>query len=149
MQKNIMIISIALIGLVLVFSGNTWAAGNKGGSYQKWDKPSNLNIRQDHGRSLRPGIRHDPPEHRYIPRFNRPDPYRAPYRLAPKYRPWRQQPFFRPFHPGRNYWRHHRGAANKKFYRSSGSYVPQDEFSASAFISDTGFAVSVGVRDMN
>lgn len=149
MKKNIVIIGIALIGLVMVFSGNSWAAGNKGGPYQKWDRPSNFNSRADHGRSPAPRIQPNYPERRFIPRFKGPDQHRAPYRYAPKYHLWRQRPFYRPFHPGWNYWRHHRGTVINRFYSGSGSYGPGDEFSASAFISNTGFAVSVGVRDMN
>jgi hypothetical protein len=146
MKKNIMIISIALIGLILVFSGNSWAARNGSGPYQKWDKPSNPAHKPNHGRNLAPGIQNDRPKPQPIPRFHRPYPPRAPYRLAPQYRHWRQRPFYRPFGH-----RHHAGVneINNYYSRVERYYTPEDEFGASATISDTGFSVSVGVRETN
>ena len=149
MKKNIIIISIALIGLILVFNSNSWAASNRGGPHQKWNKPSNAIDKPDRGRSSAPGIQHHRPVHRSIPRFHRPDHHRAPYRFAPKPRPWFHRPFYRPFLPKRHFWQHHHGAVMNNDYSSAGSYALEDEFSASATISNAGFSVSVGVREAN
>ena len=152
MKKNSIIISIALIGLILVFNGNSWAASNRGGPHQnqKWDRPSNAIDKPDRGRSSAPGIQHHRPGDRFSPRLHKPDYHRGPYRFAPKPRPWFHRPFYRPFQPKRHFWQHHRGAAANNYYsKANRYYTPGDEFSASATISDTGFAVSVGVRETN
>jgi hypothetical protein len=151
MKKNSMIICIALIALVLVFNVNSWAASNRGGprQNQKWDKPANAMDKPDRGRSWAPRFQHHRPEGRFSPRLLKPDHHRAPYRFAPKPRPWFHRPFYRPFQPRWNLRRQHHGAVMNTYYRSAGSYAPEDAFSASATLSNTGFAVSVGVRATN
>ena len=134
------IISFALIGLIFLFSGNSWAARNGSGPHQKWDKPSNAIGNPDRGRSLSPGIQHHRPEGRFIPRFQRPDYHRAPYRFAPKPRPWFHRPFYRSFQPKRHFWQHH---------GSAGNFAPGDEFRVRAALSDAGFSFSVGVGGTN
>jgi hypothetical protein len=150
MKKNIMLIFIALIGLILVFNGHSWAASNKSGSYQKWHKSSNAFSQPDRSRNLARGIQYDRPEHRFIPRLHQPDNRRAPYRYAPKNRPWLRQPFYRPFHPNRYFWQHHHGSVNSNYYSiAERYYAPADRFSAAAAISNTGFLFSVGVSETN
>ena len=149
MKKNIVIISMVLIGLILVFNGNSWAARLGGGPQQKWDNPPNADNNSDRGRSWAPGIQHDRSADRFTPQLHRRDHYRAPYRFAPKYRHWNHRPFYRPFHHKRYYWRPYHGAVINNYYGSAESYAPEDEFSASATVSDTGFSVSVAVRDTN
>jgi hypothetical protein len=141
MKKNI-ILSFALIGLILLFSGNSWAARNGGNPHQKWNKPSNAIDKPDRSRRLAPEIQiqHHRPEGRFIPRFRRPDHHRTPYRFAPKPRPWFHRPFYRPFQPKRHFWQHHRGAGN---------FAPGNEFSARVPLTDAGFSVSVGVGRTN
>ena len=144
MKKNIIIISIALIALILVFNGHSWAARNKGGSYQKWNNPSNAISQPDRGRSLAPGIQYQQPQHRFIPRLHQINNRRAPYRFTPKIRP----SFRRPFYPNRYLWQHHHGSVNSNHYRiAEGYYAPADGFSAAATISNTGFLFSVGVSE--
>ena len=149
MKKNI-VIGIALIGLILLLSSNSWAARHGGAKHQKWDRHSSAIDKPDRSRSLAPGIQHHRPGHRFVPRFQRPDHHRAPYRFAPKYRLWRHRPFYRHFHPGRHFWQHRHGAVNNNYYRKAERYYwPEDKFGASAFISDTGFSVSVGLNETN
>ena len=152
MKKNIMIISITLIGFILAAGGNLWAANYGSGPHPKWDKPSYSGNRPDHGRSFVPGNTPDRPVHELTPRIHKPYPNRAPYRFAPKYRPWLRRPFFRPFRPKGFFGPRHHAEVNEinNYYSDTERYsVPEDEFNASATISDTGFSVSVGVRDTN
>jgi hypothetical protein len=152
MKKNVVIVSIALLGLILVFTGNLWAAGPGGGRNQRWDKPSNPVYNPHQGRSLVPGIQHTRPVQRFIPRPNTRDYHPAPYRFAPRYHLWQHRPIMRPFHPKGFFERRPHAVVNEiKYYpRVAGPYyAPQDSFSAAATLSDAGFSVSVAVRDAN
>ena len=150
MKKNIMIISIALIGFILAFNGQSWAASNKGGAYQKWNKSSKAISKPDRVRSSAPGIQYQRPQHRFIPRLHQINNRRAPYRFAPKTRPWFRRPFYRPFHPKRYFRQQHHGSANSNYYRiAQRDYAPAGRFSAAATISNTGFLFSVGVSETN
>jgi hypothetical protein len=152
MKKNILIVATALIGLILIFTGNSWAAGPGGGRYQKWDKPSAPAYQPDRGRSLAPGIQHDPPVQRFIPRLNTRDYHPAPYRFAPRYRLRQHRPIMRPFQPKGFFEPRQHAVVNDihSYPRGVGPYyAPQDGFSAAATLSDTGFSVSVAVWDAN
>ena len=95
---------------------------------------------------------HQRPAYRFKPKFNRRHQYRAPYRRGPKFRPGRHRPVYRHGRPGRFYRRPHHSVVKEinNYYSSAESYSePEDEFSASATITDTGFAFSVGVRETN
>ena len=97
------------------------------------------------------GYRHRP-AYRHKSKFQRRNHYRAPYRHRPKLRPWRHRPVYRHYRPGRFYRRPHHSVVKEinNYYSSAESYSePEDEFSASATISDSGFEFSVGVKETN
>jgi hypothetical protein len=76
----------------------------------------------------------------------------VPNRFRPKYRHWRHRPVRRPGHPRPFFKRNRHSVVNQvnNYYSNAESYSePEDEFSASASISDTGFSVSIGVRETN
>jgi len=150
MKKNIMIISIVLIGLVLVFNANSWAGRDKGGPQQKWNKSSKQFYKPDDGRRGAPAIQGHRPLPQPAPKFNKPNPRRAPQRFAPKHRNWLHRPYYRPFAPKWHIWQHRHGGVNNPYYgKTERYYAPEDAFSASAVISNTGFLVSVGVSAMH
>lgn len=96
--------------------------------------------------------RYHRPAYRFKPKFHKRHNYRAPYRHRPKFRPWRHRPVYRHDRPNRFKGRPYHSAVQQinNYYSSAESYSePEDEFSASATISDTGFSVSVGVRETN
>lgn len=93
---------------------------------------------------------HRRPAYRFKPKFHKRHHYRAPYRYRPKFQPWRHRPVYRHGHPRRFYRRPHHSVVKEinNYYSSAESYSePEDEFSASATITDTGFAFTVGVRE--
>ena len=127
MKKMILLISVAMIGSILVLTSNSFAGRERGGHhhygrgghYQKWNKP----------------VYHKPH-------------YSPAHRFRPKYRPWRHRPVYRPGHPRRYYRGPHHTVVQEvnNYYSSAEGYAaPEDEFTASASISDTGFSFSVGV----
>jgi len=86
---------------------------------------------------------HYRPPYRYKPKFPRRHHYRAPNWHGPRFRHWRHRPVYRrPHHSVVKEINHYYGSAE-------GYSAPEDEFSASATITDTGFSVSVGVKDTN
>ena len=137
MKKMILLISVAMIGSILVLTSNSFAGRERGGHhhygrgghYQKWNKP----VYHKHGWT---GGHH----HKLH--------YSPAHRFRPKYRLWRHRPVYRPGHPRRYYRRPHHTVVQEvnNYYSSAESYAaPEDEFTASASISDTGFSFSVGV----
>jgi hypothetical protein len=73
-------------------------------------------------------------------------------RFKPKYRYWQHRPAYRPAPIKRFFRRHRHSVINQvtNYYSSAESYAaPQDEFQASASVSDSGFSVSVGVSKTN
>lgn len=179
MKKKIIIISIVLIGFMVAFTSNSWAQrerggdrrGNRGDHVQKWNGSGDRHFDRDRIRDR--GPRHQPRRHfdRPGPRFkskfhkrhpNRPayrykkfmrrNHYRAPYWKRHKFRPWRHRPVYRHYRPGRFYRRPHHSVVKEinHYYSSAESYSePEDEFTASATISDSGFEFSVGVKETN
>ena len=92
------------------------------------------------------------PAYRYNPKWHKRHYYRGPYRHGPKFRPWRHRPVYRHGRPKPFFQRHRHAVVSQvnNYYSSTESYSePEDEFSASATISDAGFSVSVGVRETN
>ncbi len=130
MKKKILIVSIALIGLILVFTGHSFAASKKGGHYQKWDKPAAHHYAPDRGHH--PGSR----------------PYLVKHRHGPKHHGWHHPRFHRRDHHRWVRGRPHRTVVrqiNNYYISDHGYYEPQDHLSVDAFVSDTGFSISVGV----
>ncbi len=173
MKKKIIIISVVLIGFVVAFTSNSWAQrerggdrrGDRGGQFQKWNGSGDRHVDRDRIRDRGPrnhsGRHFNRPGPRFKSKFHRRHHYRAPYRYGPKLRPWRHRPVYRHYRPGRFY-RHHRpGRFYRRphhsvvkeinnYYSSAESYSePEDEFTASATISDSGFEFSVGVKETN
>jgi hypothetical protein len=75
-----------------------------------------------------------------------------PWRHRPVYRHYRPGRFYRHHRPGRFYRRPHHSVVKEinNYYSSAESYSePEDEFTASATISDSGFEFSVGVKETN
>jgi len=143
MKKKIIIISVVLIGFVLVVTANSWAQSERGGErhrdraghFKKWDKPAVRKFDRSHGGGYYPKRYHHnyQPVHRFKPKFHR-----------------RQRPYYRHGHPGQHYWRHHRRPTINNDYSSTESYAaPEEEFHASASVSDSGFSVSIGVSKTN
>jgi len=90
----------------------------------------------------------------YLPKskFHRRHPRAVPNRFRPKYDRWRHRPVYRHGLPKPFYKRQRHSAVNQvnNYYSNAESYsAPEDEFTASASISDTGFSVSVGVSNTN
>ena len=135
-MKKARIISVVLIGFVLAVSGNSWAQResvgqrhpDRGGHFQKWDKPKVHKFDRDRGRVYRPGPPSHHPTHHFKPHMQK------RHQIHKRHRYWR------PGLPKWRYWRHHRPAV---IHRHDGS--APNAFQASAAISDRGFAVSVGV----
>ena len=170
MKKKIIIISVVLIGFLVALTSNSWAQrerggdrrGDRGDRVQKWNGSGDRHIDRDRIRDRgprnhprrhfnRPGPRfkskfhnrkHYRPAYRYK-KFNRRHHYRAPYRYRPKFRPWRHRPVYR---------RPHHSVVKEinHYYSSAESYSePEDEFTAAATITDSGFEFSVGVKETN
>jgi hypothetical protein len=146
MKKKILIISIVFVGFVLAVAGNSWAqrekagkrSADRGGHFQKSNKPAIHKLEGDHARAYRPGKHLNRPVHYLKPTLHKRHPIRKLYR------------FWRSGHPGWRNWRHRRPAVIHKHYGSAEGYsVPAEAFYASAAVSDSGFAVSVGVNKTN
>lgn len=138
MKKKIIIISVVVMGFVLAVGSNSWAGRERGGEghrdrggyFQKWDKPAVHKFDRGHGRGYHHNYR---PVHRFKHRFHK--------RHRPYYRHWKFK---------RHYWRHHRIPVINNYYSSTEAYAaPEEEFHASASVSDSAFSVSVGVNKTN
>jgi hypothetical protein len=167
MKKKIIIISVVLIGFFLAVTANSWAQRerggdrrvdrgdrDRGGQFQKLDKPAVHKFNRNSGQAYHPGRNphHYRPEQRFKPEFHKRHHYRAPHRFGPKYRFRRHWPAYR-HAPNKRFFRRHRHSVINQitnYYSSAESYAePQDEFQASATVSDSGFSVSVGVSKTN
>jgi hypothetical protein len=148
MKKKIIILSVVLICVIGVLTGNCWAQRERGD-----DRHPALNGSGEHNFDKdRSGPRHHSGQHfyrpgpgfkskfdaprlhrpadRFNPKFHNRHLYRAPDRHWPKFRPWRHRPVYRKGHPV--------------------SYSePGDAFAASATIVDSGFAFSIGISETN
>ena len=164
MKKKILIISVVLIGFIVALTSNSWAQRERGGDrrsdrgnhFQKGNGSGDHDFDRDRIRDRGPRNRSrhhfNRPAYRFKPKFYKRHHYRAPYRHRPKFRRWRHRPVYRQGHPRQFYRRPHHSVVKEinNYYSSAESYSePEDEFSASATITDTGFAVSVGVRKTN
>jgi hypothetical protein len=93
------------------------------------------------------------PAYRSKPKFHRRHPRAVPNRFRPKNRHWRHRPVYRPGRPKPFSRRQRHSVVNQvnNYYSNAEDYsaAPEDEFTASASISDTGFSVSVGVSNTN
>jgi len=134
MKKTILILCMVAIGSILVLTNNSYASREKpthyygrGGYYQKWNKPAY----DKHGWARR----HHLKRHHYHPAHG----------IRYKHHRWYLKPIYRHGHPGRF---HHTVVREiNNYYSSTESYAePEDEFSASASVSDTGFSFTVGVK---
>ena len=144
MKKKSILISVVLIGFVLAVTTNSWAQRERGGGhhrdrgghFQKWDKPDHHKFDRGHGRGYN------------IRRYH--TPHRPVHRFKPKFHQRHHRPFYRHWQPRRHYWRHHLRPFIHNYYSSADRYIgPEDEFHASASVSDSGFSVSVGVSQTN
>ena len=134
MKKTILILCMVVIGSILVLTNNSYAAREKrthyqgrGGHYQKWHKPAY----HKHG----PAWRHHLKRRHHYPAHG----------IRHKHHCWYLRPIYRHGHPGR----FHRPVVREinNYYSGTESYAePEDEFSASASVSDTGFSITVGVK---
>ena len=160
MKKKIILISVVLIGFVLAVSANSWAQRervgerhrDRGGQFEKWDKPGHHKFDRGHGRGhyRKRHNHHYRPAHRFKPKFHRRHHYGGPHPKWHRNRHWRHRPYHRHGHPRWHRWRHHRRPVIHNYYSSTESYSgPEDEFHASATVSDDGFSVSVGVSKTN
>lgn len=161
MKRKIIIISVVLIGFIVALSSNSWAQRERGDGprpdgdrhFQERHGSGDRNFDRDRGPHNPPGRHFNRPGPRFKSKFQRPHHYRAPYRQWPKFRPWRHRPAYRHGHPWRRIYRRPYHSAVKQinnYYSSTESYSePEDELTASATITDTGFAFSVGVRETN
>jgi hypothetical protein len=167
MKKKIIIISVVSIGFVLAVTANSWAQRerggdrrvdrgdrDRGGQFQKWDKPAVHKFNRHRDRAYQPRRNHHQyrPAHRFKHNYNRRHHYRVPPRFRPKFRPWRNRPVYRRGHPRPFKWWHRHSVVTEinNYYSSAENYAePQDEFQASATVSDSGFSVSVGVNKTN
>lgn len=139
-MKKTLIISVALIGLVVAVTGNSWAQRenvgqrhpDRGGQLQKWDKPKVHKFDRDRGRVYRRGT---PPHH--------PNQYFRPH-MQKRQQIHKLHRYWRPDLPKWRYRWHRRPAVIHKYYGSA-----ENAFQASAAISDSGFAFSVGVSQTN
>jgi len=153
MKKKILIISVVLIGFIVALTSNSWAQRERGGDrrsdrgnhFEKRNGSGDHDFDRDRIRDRGPrnhSRRHfNRPGPRFKPKFQKRHPYRAPYRYRPKFRPGRHRPVYR---------RPHHSVVKEinNYYSSAESYFEaEDEFSASATITDTGFAFTVGVRE--
>ena len=137
MTKMILIICVIMIGSILLLTSNSFAAREKrghhhdrAGHYQKWNKP----VHYKHGWAWG----HHPKLHHYSPVNS----------FRYKHHRWYRRPVYRHGHPRSHYRRPSHTVVQEvnNYYGSSESYAePEDEFNASASISDTGFSFSVGV----
>jgi len=161
MKKKIIIISVIFIGFFLAVTANSWAqrerggdrrvdrgGHDRGGQFQKWDKPAVHKFNRNPGQAYhrRGNPHHYRPVHRFKPKYHKRHPYRVTPRIRPNFRPWRHG------HPRPFKWRHRHPVVKEinNYYSSAESYAaPQDEFQASASVSDSGFSVSVGVSKTN
>lgn len=163
MKKKIIIISVVLIGFFLAVTANSWAqrerggdrgGRDRGGQFQKWDKPAVHKFTRNSDRAYQPkdNSHHYRPVQRFQPKYHKRHPYRVPPRFRPNFRPWRHRPVYRRGHPRPFKWLHRHSVVKEinNYYSSAESYAePQDEFQASATVSDSGFSVSVGVSKTN
>jgi len=153
MKKRILIISVVLIGFIVALTSNSWAQRERGGDrssdrgnhFEKRNGSGDHDFDRDRIRDRGPrnrSRRHfNRPAYRFKPKFYKRHHYRAPYRHQPKFRPGRHRPVYR---------RPHHSVVKEinNYYSSAESYFEaEDEFSASATITDTGFAFTVGVRE--
>jgi hypothetical protein len=145
---------------------------DRGGRFEESNRPGDPDFDRDRVRDRdpgnqtrrhfnRPGPRFKPnfiQRHHYRPgyrsrhKFHRRHPWAVPNRFRPKYRHWRHRPVYRRGHPRPFFKRQRHSVVNQvtNYYSNAESYSePEDEFTASASISDTGFSVSVGVRETN
>jgi hypothetical protein len=134
MKKKIIIISIALVGFIFTTNGNAWAARerddsryhDRGGYHQKWDK------RADHHYGWKQSPHQLPGRHHFKPKPPRRD----------------HRPVYRKFHPKRYDRRAHRPVVKQinNYYGSVESdSVAEDDYRATASISDAEFSFSIGV----
>jgi len=176
MKKKFIIISVVLIGFIVALTSNSWAQrerggegrSDRGGRFEERSRPGDQDFdrgrvrdrdRGNHTRRHfnRPGTRFKPnfkhrPGYRFKQKLHRRHHYRAPHRYRPKFRPRHHRPVYRQGHPKPFFRRNRHSVVNQvnNYYSSAESYSePEDEFSASASISDTGFSVSVGVGQTN
>lgn len=163
MKKKIAIISVVFIGFFLAVTANSWAqrerggdrgGDDRGGQFQKWDKPAvqKFNHNSDRAYQFKRNPQHYRPVQRFYPKFHKRQPYRVPPRFWPKFGPWHHRPVYRHGYPRPFMWRHSHSVVKEinNYYSSAESYTAaQDEFQASASVSDSGFAVSVGVSKTN
>ena len=142
MKKRIILISVVLIGFVLAVSANSWAEREEvgkrhrdgGGQFEKWDKPAVNKFQRDRGQVYHPKQRNYRPVHRFKPKFHKGPHYGRP---QPKWYRYR-------------HWQDHRRPVVHNYYSSVENYTePEDEFHASATVSDSGFVVSVGMSTTN
>jgi hypothetical protein len=179
MKKKIIIISVVLMGFVLAVTANSWAQRERGGNrpmhrggnfqtgeapsipefnrdrgrpYHKWDKPAVHKFNRDRGRAYHPRRSHHRPVHRFKPEFHKRHHYRAPHRFGPRFRHWRHRPAYRHW-PAKPFFRRHQHSVINQvtnYYSNAESdTAPQDEFHASATVSNTGFSVTVGASKTN
>jgi hypothetical protein len=146
MKKKSIIICVVLIGFVLALTANSWAQRenvgkrhqNRGGNFQKWDKPAVHKFDRYRGRVSLPAKHRNRPVHYFKPHLKR------------RHQIYKLHRYWRPSLPRWRNWRHHRPAVIHKHYGSAESYVaPEEAFQASAAVSDSGFSVSVGVSRTN
>lgn len=175
-MKQKFIISIVLIGFMVALSGNSWAQRERGGDrrpdqsgrVEKFSGSENPDFdrnsvhKRDRGNQTRrdfnrpgPGSNHKlqkRPAYGSQHPFQRRHPWGVPNRFKPKHRHWRHLPANRRPHPKPFFKRYRHSVLNQvnNYYSNAESYSePEDEFTASALVSDTGFSVSVGVRETN
>ena len=145
---------------------------DRGGRSEEFNGPGNQDFDRDRVRDRNPGNqtrrdfnrpgprfkhkfpkgRHSRPAYRSKPKFNRRHLRAVPNRFRPKHRQWRHRPVYRHGRPKPFFMRQRHSVVNQvnNYYSNAESYSePEDEFSASASISDTGFSVSVGVSNTN
>lgn len=155
MKKKIIIISVVLIGFIVVFTSNSWAQRERGGD-RRADRGAQLRSRigsadrdvdrdriRDHGPRNHSGRHFNRPGPRFKSKFHNGYRHHPAYRHRPKLRPWRYRPVYR---------RPHHSVVKQinHYYSSAESYSePEDEFTAAATISDSGFEFSVGVKETN
>jgi hypothetical protein len=139
-MKKAFIISMALIGLVLAVTCNSWAQResngqrhpDRGSHFQKWDNPKVHKFDRDRNRVYRPG---SPPHH--------PNPHFRPH-IQKRHQIHKLRRHWRPGLPKWRYWRYRRPAVIHRHYGSA-----PNAFQTSATLSDSGFAVFVGVSQAN